>query len=68
MIDGYNKDKGEIEQRMKDRIKKVEFKEPKKPQAPIFQSDARAARRRCEFEAKMEREYGKDWRDGALRK
>ena len=57
----YADELNKIERNFKDRLAKVQKKG--KPEGPMLRTLARAEKRRKEFEAKMERDYGKDWRN-----
>ena len=61
MLRNYNEELNAIERKFKDRLSKVE--KEGKPIGSMLQTLARALKRKKEFEAKMEREYGKDWRN-----
>ena len=64
IIKDYHKEMNEIVGRMKTRLSVIESIKPK---APSLNTAARAELRRKRFEARMEKEYGKHWKDGDYR-
>ena len=60
-LTSYNDEICQIDERFRTRLKKII--EQQKPKAPTLTTAARAERRRLAFEAKMEKMFGKDWRD-----
>lgn len=59
----YHSEVNAIVGRMQGRMTKIEAENPK-PKAPSLSTAARAERRRKRFEDKMEKQYGKHWREG----